>query len=165
VVRAALGQIERHFDEIWVSIPVSGETLESDALRQTLEPALAQRVVLQLTQQAPFDGGTAVERSLLEYRERGFRLSLTDAWAEVASLRHLVHLRPDFVRIDRELTRDVADDQGKQAVLRTLALVASDLGAVLVAEDVTSEEHAKVLGDLGVQLGCGAVKDVVDVRD
>ncbi|MGB3683311.1 MAG: EAL domain-containing protein [Rubrobacteraceae bacterium] len=83
------------------------------------------------------------------YRDAGFRIALDDLGAGYSSLSLLNKLRPDFVKLDIELVRNVGTDPyGTQVAAKILEL-AKSLGVAVVAEGVESEEEWHWLDEHG----------------
>lgn len=73
------------------------------------------------------------------YRSAGFRVALDDVGAGYNSLTLLTRLRPDFVKLDMELTRGVDRDRYKARVVGKLLEMARDIGARTVVEGVETD--------------------------
>jgi len=73
------------------------------------------------------------------YRKAGFGVALDDLGSGYASLNLLSSLRPDYVKFDRELVRDIDSDPYKQKVFIKLAEMAQDLQVKTVAEGIEQE--------------------------
>ena len=69
-------------------------------------------------------------------RAAGALLAVDDAGAGFASLKHITVLRPDFVKVDRDLIAGIDADETKAAVVEALGMFTSRLDAWLVAEGV-----------------------------
>ncbi len=83
------------------------------------------------------------------------RLAVDDAGAGFASLRHILRLDPDLIKVDMALTQDIAGDRASRAVTRALASFADEIGAVVVAEGVETAEQVAALRSLGVHYAQG----------
>lgn len=70
------------------------------------------------------------------YRSAGFRIALDDLGAGYGSLNLLSAVRPDFLKLDRELVRDVDRDPYKGCVLKALLGLARDLAIETIAEGI-----------------------------
>lgn len=82
-------------------------------------------------------------RSILDYyREAGFRVALDDLGAGYASLGMLSELRPDYVKLDMMLTRNVDRDAYKALIAGKLLETAKGLGLLVVAEGVETPGEA-----------------------
>ena len=104
---------------------------------------------------ARVDDYPALKAALAVFRERGFRLAIDDAGAGFASLRHIVLLHPDFIKLDMTLTRDVHVDATRRALVVALVAFGSQIGARVVAEGVETPEQLATLLEAGVHFGQG----------
>jgi EAL domain-containing protein (putative c-di-GMP-specific phosphodiesterase class I) len=84
------------------------------------------------------------------YRSAGFRVALDDLGAGYSSLNLLHALRPDFIKLDRELTSGVDTDPYKSCITAPLIQMASALGIGSVAEGVETEGELDWLRQQGV---------------
>jgi EAL domain-containing protein (putative c-di-GMP-specific phosphodiesterase class I) len=82
-------------------------------------------------------------------------VAIDDAGAGFASLRHILRLRPDVIKIDGALTRHVDVDQGQRALASALIAFARETGTRIVAEGLETDAQVRVLQGLGVELGQG----------
>ncbi len=88
------------------------------------------------------------EMSLLKlimrfYREKGFGVALDDVGAGYSSLAVLLELRPDYIKIDRELIQGVDADADKAVVVRKLIETAQHLNIQTVAEGIETAAEAE----------------------
>lgn len=90
-------------------------------------------------------------RILDRYRDAGFRVALDDLGAGYGSLNLLSRLKPDFVKFDREMVRNVHQDSYKEAVLGKLVEMAQTTGTRTIAEGVETEEEWAWVRDRGVE--------------
>ncbi|RBY95751.1 EAL domain-containing protein [Blastococcus sp. TF02-8] len=117
------------------------------------EIAASQVVVEIVESHAIVDRGHLV--SVLEhYRSLGWRVALDHVAAGWSSLSLLAAVRPEVVKLDKGLVQELPDD-GARTVLRTLVELAHQLGAVVVAEGVETEQLAEEVTALGADLGQG----------
>ncbi len=82
-----------------------------------------------------------LKRILDSCRESGFKVALDDLGAGYSSLNLLSSLRPDFVKLDASLIRDVDCDPYRAMIASRLLKLAKDLGVTVVAEGVETEEQ------------------------
>lgn len=82
-------------------------------------------------------GNAAHLLGILEvYRNAGFQVALDDLGSGYGSLNLLARLRPDFIKLDMELTRDVDRDGYKAQVAGKLLELAQQLGVKTIAEGI-----------------------------
>lgn len=95
-------------------------------------------------------------RSIIDsYRAMGFTTSIDDFGSGYANLDLLTDLRPDTLKIDRELVMGCDTDLRRQALLRGIATLADNLGVDLVAEGVETREESRCLVALGMPVQQG----------
>ncbi|OSQ37221.1 EAL domain-containing protein [Thalassospira mesophila] len=90
-------------------------------------------------------------RGILEsYRASGFRVALDDVGSGYSTLNMLSQLRPDIIKIDRELIDGVDQDIYKQAIVSKLIDLAKQIGIEVVAEGIERQQELDFLIDRGV---------------
>ena len=97
----------------------------------------------------------ALNAAIRRMRARGIRLAVDDAGSGFASLRHILQLSPDIIKIDITLTHNVYMDPARRAVAAGLISFANELGAVVVAEGIQSGDELDTLRSMGARLGQG----------
>lgn len=96
-----------------------------------------------------------LRRILDFYREAGFRIALDDVGAGYSSL-NLIHLlKPDILKLDMELVRDVHRDPYKARIAANLLNVATSLGIDALAEGIETEEELAWVRDHGATFAQG----------
>jgi len=154
-LRTAIRDLERLPEEAYLSLNVSPAMAIAPELHEVLGGLPAERLVLEMTEHARVDDYPALKAALGTFRERGIRLAIDDAGAGFASLRHIVLLHPDFIKLDMTLTRDVHVDETRRALVAALVAFGSQIGAKVVAEGVEFAEQLATLRQAGVQFGQG----------
>jgi PAS domain S-box-containing protein len=127
--------------------------LEGRLLKRLLEP-VGRAVILEITEHRQIDDYEGVRRSLLDLPAT-VGLAIDDAGAGFASLRHVIELRPDYVKLDRSLVSGVDRDKGRRAVVAGMVQFARSAGCQLIAEGVETEAEHEALCELGVEYGQG----------
>ncbi len=115
--------------------------------RTGLDPA---RVVLEVVESGRIADLEHLRAVLDGFHRRGVSVALDDLGAGFASLDLLVALRPDFVKLDRELTRGVARDRFRAAVAHKLVELAAEVGIPVIAEGVEDAADLRWLCEAGV---------------
>jgi EAL domain-containing protein (putative c-di-GMP-specific phosphodiesterase class I) len=83
------------------------------------------------------------------YRRAGFRVALDDLGAGFASLNLLHALKPDFIKLDLELVRDVDCDPFKAMLAAKMIEAGRGLGIGVIAEGVETKAEWSWLRDQG----------------
>lgn len=114
-------------------------------------PDLSQ-VVFEITEHDAVRDYSAIALVMAPLRQKGARLAVDDAGAGYASLRHILLLKPDIIKLDISLIRDINRDHEKQALASALAEFSLRCGYSLVAEGVETREELNCLQGLGIRL-------------
>jgi PAS domain S-box-containing protein len=139
----------------WISLNASPELiLERTVLAGLLADRGHRRIVLEVTEHAVVDDYEALRRAVADMGE-GILIAVDDAGAGFASLRHVIELRPDFVKLDIGLIRGVDGDDARQALVAGMVHFATESGCALLAEGIETEDELEALRRLGVGLGQG----------
>lgn len=154
-VETALTQLDRLPEPCFVSLNVSPGTAGSSEFRDAIGTMPLERLVLEITEHAPVDDYAELNEALRGLRTKGLRLAIDDAGAGFASLRHIVLLSPDLVKLDITLIRNVDSDEVRHAVVTAITAFASQIGARVVAEGVETAGELSALEDIGVHLAQG----------
>ena len=82
-------------------------------------------------------------------------VSIDDAGAGFASLRHVLELKPEFMKLDRSWIAGLDRDPARQALVAGLSHFARATGCRLIAEGVETEAELAALRAFDVELGQG----------
>lgn len=85
----------------------------------------------------------------------GVLLAIDDAGAGFSSLRHILELWPDFVKLDRSLVQEIDRDPARQALVAGMQHFATATDCQLIAEGIETQGEADALVELGVPFGQG----------
>jgi EAL domain-containing protein (putative c-di-GMP-specific phosphodiesterase class I) len=154
-VRRAVQSLEWLDPSITLGVNVSPEACCSPELSELLEIVPAHRLVLEITENAPVLDYERLATALAPMRARGVRLAIDDTCSGYASLRHVLHLRPDTIKLDITLTRGVETDTARRLLVEALVGFAPSVGAEVLAEGIETAGQLRALIDAGVQLGQG----------
>ena len=152
-VRAALTPLGRPY-ETHLAINLSPSALTSEAVRDALSGSL-ENVIIEITEHEFVPDDESLATAIAELRERGAMIAIDDAGAGHAGLKQLMRVRPDIVKIDRDLVHDIDRDPARMALVESFVRYASVVGATVCAEGIETLEELAVLADLDVQWGQG----------
>ena len=154
-MRAAVRALDQIPSHVYLSLNVSPATLLSPRLDEVLGDADAGRIVLEITEHQPVDDYDALRERLKPMRDAGMRLAIDDACAGFASLRHILQLHPDIIKLDVSLTHGIESDPALQALASSLLAFSARIGATIVAEGIETERQLEALSILGIGFGQG----------
>jgi EAL domain-containing protein (putative c-di-GMP-specific phosphodiesterase class I) len=151
----ALENLDRIPADTWMSANLSVEALLTPRVTATLLRHASSRVAVELTEHAQVTDYRALVDVTNQLRAAGMLIAVDDTGAGFASLSHILQLRPDIIKLDITLTRSIDTDPVRMALARSLVGFAEDIGAILIAEGIETEDEHEKLRSLGVKLGQG----------
>lgn len=110
------------------------------------------RVILEITERDKFHEVPGSGRGLARLREMGYRVAVDDLGAGYAGLNSFAMIRPDVVKFDMELIRDIDRSKTKCNLVRLITGLCKEMGILTVAEGIETEEEYEKVRELGCDL-------------
>ena len=111
--------------------------------------------MIEVTEHAPIADYKRLNAAVDTLRALGVRFAVDDAGAGFASLRHILRLAPDFIKLDRTLINGIQSDRSRQALAAGLISFAERIDATIIAEGIEKLAELNMLASLGVGHGQG----------
>lgn len=165
VITETVAQIQRWrqagFD-LEVSINISAYHLESEGftenLRRQFQVGADQaplKLQIEILETAALNDLSMVREILHECRQFGVKFALDDFGTGYSSLSYLSRLPVDVLKIDQSFVRDMLEDHGDKAIVQGVIALAKAFDRQIVAEGIETEEHHRVLLEMGCNIGQG----------
>jgi EAL domain-containing protein (putative c-di-GMP-specific phosphodiesterase class I) len=149
-LRGALALLPLLPADMRLTVNLSAAALLLPQVHGLLLDAADARVLVELTEHEQVDDYPGLAATLAALREVGVGLCIDDFGAGHSSLRHVLHLEPDVVKLDLALVQGVADCPRRQALVAAMLTFCASSGAMLVAEGVETHDDLCRLRELGV---------------
>jgi PAS domain S-box-containing protein len=153
-ITAAMSAVTRIPDDLFLDLNASPDLVLATEPLRSLVQRWGSRVVIEITEHTRIDDYARLRAGIAALGDNVV-LAVDDAGAGFASLRHILELRPKFVKLDRELVCDIDSDPARQALAAGMAHFAAQSQITLVAEGVETREERRTLIGLGVWAGQG----------
>ncbi|ADY56290.1 diguanylate cyclase/phosphodiesterase [Syntrophobotulus glycolicus DSM 8271] len=95
---------------------------------------------------------TALKKFTDTYRKLGFMVAIDDVGTGFSNMDRILLIKPDMIKIDISLVRNINNDYYKQGVFKSLVNLANEIGALVIAEGAETEEEAIQILRLGGQM-------------
>ena len=163
-VRRALAGWSQHGGRGRLFLNLSARALVAVLAQRDLESLMtvteAARVapeglVVELTEHEHVRDVDTLMAAVTRLRRHKVGIALDDFGDGRSSLRLWSELKPEFVKVDKYFTREIATHPEKVQTLRALLQISQTFGSALVAEGIESGNDLLVLRDLGVRFGQG----------
>jgi EAL domain-containing protein (putative c-di-GMP-specific phosphodiesterase class I) len=133
-----------------LGVNCSPQTIIEGGILAALEGVPADLMVLEITEHATVTNYGELLRALAPLRQRGIRIAVDDAGSGYASMRHILDIGPDFIKLDISLTRAIDADRTRRALAVALIEFGQQTDCTIVAEGVETAAELQTLRDLGV---------------
>jgi diguanylate cyclase (GGDEF)-like protein len=151
----------RPHDPLFCAVNVAASQLSAPGFADEAKAILAREAILpgtfkiEVTESAMMESPELAAKVLERLKTAGIGLACDDFGTGYSSFSTLRQLPFDTLKIDRGLAAHDKDDERAGVILESVLRMAHELGLVVVAEGITSEEQAQRLGGLGCDLGQG----------
>lgn len=126
-------------------------------IRSTLEAARAHnfpldRLIFETVETEHVCDNSHLTNILHEYRQFGFKTAIDDFGAGHSGLTLLADFQPDLIKLDMALVRNVHLDPARQAIVRGIVTMCTDLNVTVIAEGIEHAGERDFLADCGIYL-------------
>lgn len=129
----------------------SGETLQL-LKKLGIKP---QQVVFELTERSAVLDFVEFERVLSHYRSQGYRIAVDDMGSGYNSLKTLIYLKPEFIKLDRSLIQFIDQNSEQQQLVTLLMGYAEQVETKIIAEGIERQEELEYLHKIGIHYAQG----------
>ncbi|MHB1215826.1 MAG: DUF1631 family protein [Thiobacillus sp.] len=138
------------------AINLSATSLSNPEVMRYLQEVLrdgdfpADKIIFEITESAAIESYGAAQDFIREIRRYGCKFSLDDFGSGFTSYAHLKNLRTDTLKIDGSFVKDMLENPGDLAMVRSMNDIGHSLGLLTVAEYVESPMLLNALREIGV---------------
>ena len=166
VIHEALSQLadktpdaeQAHFT---LAINLSGTSLSDDRFLEYVIGELKRQklpdgaICFEITETAAISNLARVIHFMQTLKKLGCKFSLDDFGSGLSSFTYLKNLPVDFLKIDGQFIRNVADDNVDESMVKAINQVGNAMGIETIAERVETKEVLDKLSSLGIQFAQG----------
>lgn len=144
-----------------VFVNISGASLGDRDLLAYIEGRIVEEripagtLAFEITESAAIRDITIAQSWIRKLKTLGCLFAIDDFGVGFSSFAYLRALSADYVKIDRSFVTDVDTNPTNRALVQAVMTVAQTLGKEVIAEGVETDEHARVLIELGIELAQG----------
>lgn len=160
--RQALRQAADWPSGVLLFLNCTPQVIADDRFSDTLMAELKQtpglsphRIVLEVTERSENQHVEGLHRQTLRLQQHGFQLAIDDVGAGTSGLNRIMLLRPQWLKLDRELVEGIDLDPVKTNLVRFLAHFARLSGVTMIGEGIEREGELEQLIRLGVHCAQG----------
>jgi len=108
------------------------------------------KIVLEITEQEGVEDFDRLFRAIKEFRRQGVLIAIDDFGSGYANYAHILKIKPDYLKIDGSLIKNIITDKESQILVKSIIRFAKDLKTKTIAEFVENKEIYELLKKYGV---------------
>ena len=109
-----------------------------------------EKIVIEITEQEGVEDFERLVKVIKMLRKLGVLIAIDDFGSGYANYAHILTLKPDYLKIDGSLIKNILTDEDSRILVNNIVNFARDLNIKTVAEYVENEEIFELLKDFGV---------------
>jgi EAL domain-containing protein (putative c-di-GMP-specific phosphodiesterase class I) len=154
-IREALSALKNVRPPLYLTVNCSPGIIADGSLHEAIKTADLSRVIVEITEHVHIDDYSKLLEQLSTLRALGLRVAIDDAGAGYSSMRHILKIHPDIIKLDISLTKNIDADSTQRALAAALIAFARETGATIVAEGIETEAELRTLKRLGISAAQG----------
>ncbi|WP_241984862.1 EAL domain-containing protein [Cryobacterium adonitolivorans] len=140
----------------FITVNVSPHVLGHESIRQVWQDnADLAGVFVELTEQSAIESAADLEPELDAIRGAGGLIAVDDLGSGYAGLSRLLALKPELIKLDRELIQGIDTDEAKRALVEMIGTFANRIDCWVLAEGIETAAEYDTITALGVPLAQG----------
>ncbi|TJY42859.1 EAL domain-containing protein [Cohnella pontilimi] len=112
----------------------------------------SQRIVFEIVESEPITELKSLQNTIDLLRDLGFRIALDDVGQGAASLRHIIEIEPEFIKLDRYFSVDLASSEKKQKVVELFVDLCKDTDTEIILEGIEQTGDFMLAASLGAHI-------------
>jgi len=144
-----------------IAINLSGTSLSEDRFLEFVVNELEKQklpsgaICFEITETAAISNLSRVVHFMKALKKLGCKFSLDDFGSGLSSFTYLKNLPVDYLKIDGQFIRNVAEDSVDESMVKAISQVGHAMGIETIAERVESKQVLEKLGALGIEFAQG----------
>jgi EAL domain-containing protein (putative c-di-GMP-specific phosphodiesterase class I)/CheY-like chemotaxis protein len=154
VLENSFKAIEKHNKEI--SINLSFLDIQNKEIRKKIinylfkNPEIAKKVTFEILEDEGIKNFEIVKEFIKEVINYNVKIAIDDFGAGYSNFERVLELKPDFLKIDGSLIKNIETNDQQKTVVETIQNFAKEIGIKTVAEFVSNEKIFNIINEIGV---------------
>ena len=108
--------------------------------------------MLEVTEKEKITDISLLNEIFAECKKHSITTCIDDFGAGYAGLTHLVDWRPDIIKLDMSLTRNINSDKVRRILVSGIISICKELDIKIIAEGIETKDEYLTLADMGINL-------------
>lgn len=112
-------------------------------------------IVFEITERSAILNTETFLETISHYKRQNYGIAIDDVGSGFSGLNTINEIKPDIIKLDMNLTRNIDKDEIKQHLCKAMIDFGKNTGIKLIVEGIETEEELKTLINLDVEFGQG----------
>ena len=112
-------------------------------------------IVLEITERNSIEDPVTFKKSIEHYTNQNYKIAIDDFGSDYAGPNRLCLLRPDIIKIDMNIVRNIDNDSFRHYFVKSLSFFGKSTGTKIIAEGIETRSELEHLINLGIDYGQG----------
>jgi EAL domain-containing protein (putative c-di-GMP-specific phosphodiesterase class I) len=113
------------------------------------------RIVLEITEKLVIENYHLFREAMAYFTDLGMSFAVDDVGAGYSGLESIARLKPQFLKIDIGLVRDVHASLVNREMVKAIIAMGEGIGSTVIAEGIQTDDEANALHKMGIDWGQG----------
>lgn len=115
----------------------------------------ASKIIFEITEKNSIEDYKSFRKVLDNYTSQGYKIAIDDTGSGYSGLKLLTETRPQFIKIDMDLVRNIDKDALKQALMKAFYEFSVVTNMKIIAEGIETVDELSTLINIGIPYGQG----------
>ncbi len=136
-------------------LDVCDQAMSEYILEELGRSGIGEKVTFEILESEGIDNYEEVYAFIQKVKAYGCKISIDDFGAGYSNFEHILKLKPDFIKIDGSLIKNIDIDHNARIITKAIVGFANELGAMTVAEFVHSKDVFDTVAMLNINYSQG----------
>lgn len=114
-----------------------------------------ENIIFEITEKEKVEDRRSFRSAIEDRKSENYEIAIDDFGAGYSGFGRICDIRPDYIKIDIDIIREVDKDDTKKALIKSIYEFSKLSGCKLIGEGIETEAEMKTLIEIGVQYGQG----------
>jgi len=115
----------------------------------------SENIVFEITERSAIANPETFFDTINHYKRQNYSIAIDDVGSGFSGLNTINEIRPNIIKLDMTLTRNIDNDEVKQHLCKAMVDFGKNAGIKVIAEGIETKEELKTLINLNVEFGQG----------
>ena len=117
---------------------------------QLKDSNIASQLIFEILETESIENFTLVRDFIIDMRILGVRIAIDDFGSGYANFSHLIELKPDYIKIDGSLIKNIDKDINAFILVKAINIFSKEMGIKVIAEYIHNEDVSEKVKELDI---------------